>query len=71
MRSAIVSTALVQDLAEKLFARVHKSGGERFEMRLRMMQVCPFLCRCASNALMLLWYSFGALLIRLSCMFCL
>ena len=35
----------VQDLAEKLFARVHKSGGERFEMRLGMMQVCPFMRR--------------------------
>ena len=31
----------MQDLAEKLFARVHKSGSERFEMRLGMMQACP------------------------------
>ena len=29
----------VQDLAEKLFARLHKSGGEKFEARLGLMQV--------------------------------
>ena len=34
---------VVQDLAERLFARLHKSGGEKFEARLGMMQV-RFLC---------------------------
>ena len=36
MRTSVHS---LQDFAEKLFKRLHKSAGERFEVRLAMMSV--------------------------------